>query len=204
MRAAAAALALAGITAAGVLICLRAAAAPSGLIPSSWHGMPGWLAGPLPGIGDDGLTGGDFSALFVAMCGCYLVALALVRELDARMTVAAIVALHVVFMLAPPLLSSDVFGYIDWARLGTLHDLNPYAHGGLSAPHDPALDYWRWRTDMPSPYGPVFVVASDATAPLGVAGALWAFKAAVAAASLACVALVASCARRRPRSRSPA
>src|SRR3954454_7885681 len=151
IRVAAARLALAGLAAAGVLICLRAAAAPAGLIPASWHGMPGWMRGPLPGVGD-GLTAGTFSALFVAMCACYLAALA--RELDARTTIAAIVVLHAAFMLAPPLLSSDVFGYVDWARLGVVHGIDPYAHGSLAAPHDEAFRYFRCRTDMPSPYGP--------------------------------------------------
>jgi glycosyl transferase family 87 len=189
-------LALAGLVACGLAICVRAAAAPSGLIPASWHGLPGWMAGPLPGVGA-GLTGGAFSVLFLAMCGCYL-AILFVRP-DAQLTVAAIVVAHVLFLLAPPLLSSDVFGYIDWARLGTLHGLDPYAHGSLAAPHDPAFAYFRWRTEMPSPYGPAFTLASYLTAPLGVAGAFWALKAACAAASLGCVALVASCARRLGR-----
>jgi hypothetical protein len=185
--------ALGVLVATGVLLCLRAAAARSGLIPASWHGLPGWMAGPLPGVGD-GLSAGSFTALFVAMCACYLVAL--VAPLDARLTVSAIVVLHVAFLLAPPLLSSDIFGYIDWARLGALHGLDPYAHGSLAAPHDPAFAYFRWRTSMPSPYGPAFTVLSYATAPLGVAGAFWAMKAACAAASLGVVALVAACARR--------
>src|SRR3954454_16172431 len=188
-----AAVALAGLVASGVLLCLHATAAPSGLIPASWRGMPGWMAGPLPGVGD-GLTAAAFTALFIAMCACYLATLA--APLDARLTVGAIVVLHVVFLLAPPLLSSDVFGYIDFARLGALHGLDPYAHGSLAAPHDPAFAYFRWRTEMPSPYGPAFTLLSYATAPLGVAGAFWAMKAACAAASLGCVALVASCARR--------
>src|SRR3954447_20828038 len=92
-------LALAGLVACGLLICLRAAAGPSGLIPASWHGMPGWMAGPLPGVGD-GLTAGAFSALFVLMCACYLVTL--VSRLDARFTLAAVVVLHALFLLAPP------------------------------------------------------------------------------------------------------
>jgi hypothetical protein len=183
------------MVAAGTLICLHAASGPSGLIPASWHGLPGWMGGPLPHMEEE-LGAGAFSALFVAMCGCYLAALALGRELERRLTVAAIVFLHLMFLLAPPLLSSDVFGYIDWARLGALHGLDPYSHGSLSAPHDAAFQYFRWRTHMPSPYGPAFTVISDATAPLGVAGAFWAFKVAAAAASLGIVALVASCARR--------
>jgi hypothetical protein len=185
--------ALAGLVACGLVICLRAAAAPSGLIPASWHGMPGWMAGPLPGVGT-GLTDGAFAALFVVMCACYLAAL--LTRLDARLMIAAVVVLHALFLLAPPLLSSDVFGYIDWARMGALHDLDPYAHGSLAAPHDPAFAYFRWRSEMPSPYGPAFTLASYVTAPLGVAGAFWAMKASCAAASLGCVALVASCARR--------
>src|SRR3954471_22324985 len=121
-----AALALAGLVASGVLLCLHAAAAPSGLIPASWRGMPGWMAGPLPSVGE-GLTAAPFTALFLAMCGCYLATL--VVPLDARVTAAAIVTLHAAFLLAPPLLSSDVFGYIDFGRLGALHGLDPYAHG---------------------------------------------------------------------------
>jgi alpha-1,6-mannosyltransferase len=186
-------LALGGLLAAGVAICLMAAGAPAGLIPASWQGMPGWMAGPLPGLGD-GLTGGEFAPLFVAMCACYVGAL--VVHLEARHVVIAIVLLHVSFLLAPPLLSSDVFGYIHWARLGTLHGLDPYAHGSLGVPHDEALRYFRWRTEMGSPYGPLFTIAGYATAPLGVGGAYWAFKLACTAASLGIVGLVAACARR--------
>src|SRR4051794_5340231 len=195
LRAAGAPLALAGLVAAGVVLCLHAAAGPSGLIPASWHGLPGWMGGPLPAVGQ-GLTAGTFTALFLAMCGYYLAALALAGGLGARITVGAIVVLHVAFLLAPPLLSSDVFGYVDWARLGALHGLDPYAHGSLSVPGDPAASFFQWNTDMGSPYGPLFTLASYATAPLGVAGAFWAFKVVPALASLGCVALTASCARR--------
>src|SRR4051794_3737784 len=125
LRVSAGALALAGLVAAGVAICVTAAAAPSGLIPSSWQGMPGWLRGPLPAVGD-GLTGGEFSGLFVVMGACSLAARA--ARLAARQTGAFSVALPAAFLPAPPLLSSDVFGYIDWARLGVVHGLDPYAH----------------------------------------------------------------------------
>jgi hypothetical protein len=188
-------LALCGLVATGVLICLHAATGASVQVPASWHGMPGWMAGPLPPLGGR-LTAGVFGGLFLAMCGCYLVATALGSHLPARPTVAAVVGLHAAFLLAPPLLSSDVFGYVDWARLGVLHGLDPYANGSLSAPHDPAFTFFRWHTHMASPYGPAFTLLSYATAPLGVAGAFWALKAMCAAASLGCVALVAACARR--------
>src|SRR5690349_22704006 len=100
--------ALACLVASALVLCMRAAAAPSGLIPASWHGMPDWMRGPLPGVGG-GLAHGAFAALFLVMCGCYLAVVALGR-LDVRTTVAAIALLHVAFLLAPPLLSSDVFG----------------------------------------------------------------------------------------------
>jgi alpha-1,6-mannosyltransferase len=182
------------MTAAAAAICVLAAAGPSEpIIPASWQGMPGWMAGPIPGAGD-GIGRGEFSVLFLVMCAGYLATLT--TRLDGRTTIAAIVVLHVLFLLAPPLLSSDVFGYIDWARLGVIHDLDPYSHGSLAAPQDPAFQYFRWRTEMPSPYGPAFTLASYATAPLGLAGAYWAFKVACALASLACVGLVAAAARR--------
>src|SRR3954463_11675702 len=103
LRAVGGSLALAGLVAAGVLICLRAAAAPSGLIPASWHGMPGWMGGPLPGLGP-GLTASAFSIFFLVMGACYLAVLSLARSRDTRVTVGAIVGLHVAFLLAPPLL----------------------------------------------------------------------------------------------------
>ena len=195
VRIAAAPIALATTIVAAAAICVLAAGGPSDpIVPASWQGMPGWMAGPIPGVGD-GISRSAFSALFLAMCAGYLVTLT--ARLTRRTTVAAIVALHLLFLLSPPLLSSDVFGYVDWARLGAIHGLDPYEHGSLAKPDDPAFRYFRWRTDMPSPYGPAFTLASYATAPLGVAGAYWAFKLASALASLACVALVARCAQRR-------
>jgi glycosyl transferase family 87 len=186
--------ALAGLVVCGALICLHAATGQSGLIPASWRGLPGWMAGPLPGVGDP-LTGSLFGPLFLAMCGCYLVAIALARSIDTRLAVAAIVVLHVLFMLAPPLLSADVFGYIDWARIGATHGLDPYSNGSLAATQDPVFAFMRWHTEMGSPYGPLFTLASYALTPLSVAASLWVLKGAAAAASLVIVWLVWDCAR---------
>jgi glycosyl transferase family 87 len=186
--------ALAGLIVCGTLICLHTAAGHSGLIPASWHGLPGWMAGPLPGAGSP-LTGSLFGPLFVAMCGCYLVATALARHVDTRAAIGTIVVLHLLFMLAPPLLSADVFGYIDWARIGATYGLDPYSNGSLSAIHDPVFAFMRWQTEMGSPYGPLFTLASYALAPLSVAASFWVLKVAAAAASLAIVWLVWDCAR---------
>jgi hypothetical protein len=153
------------------------------------------MSGPLPSVGAP-LAGRTFGALFLAMCGCYAFALVLVRHAEPRMVVAAIVLVHALFLLAPPLLSADVFGYIDWARIGAVHGLDPYSHGSLSAPHDPVFAYMRWRAHLPSPYGPLFTLGSYAIAPLSVAASLWVFKVAAALSSLAIVWLVWDCARR--------
>jgi hypothetical protein len=195
VRPAVGAAALAGLVLCGALICLHAASGRSGLSPASWHGLPGWMAGPLPSAGQP-LRSGLFAGLFVAMCGCYALALALGRHVSPRAAIGTIVLLHLLFMLAPPLLSADVFGYLDWARLGALHGISPYAHGPLSAPHDPVFAFMRWRGDMPSPYGPLYTVATYALAPLPLAVSFWVLKVLSAAAGLAIVWLVWDCARR--------
>jgi hypothetical protein len=187
--------ALAGLVACGALICLHAAAGPSGLIPASWHGLPDWMAGPLPRLGGP-LGSGTYATLFLAMCACYALTLGLARHVDTRTAVGAIVALHVLVLLAPPLLSADVFGYIDYARIGSVHGLDPYANGPASAPHDEVFAFMRWRGDLPSPYGPLFTLGSYLLAPLSLAASLWALKLVTAAASLAIVWLVWDCARR--------
>src|SRR4051794_16013862 len=190
-----AAAALAGLVLSGSLICMHAAAGESGFIPASWHGLPRWMAGPLPALGGP-LTSSLYAALFVSMCGCYAVVIALARHVETRTAGAVIVLLHALFLLAPPLLSADLFGYIDYARLGPLHGVDPYAHGPASAPHDAVFAFMRWRGDMPSPYGPLFTLGSYALAPLPVAASLWTLKVGAALASLAIVWLVYDCARR--------
>src|SRR5262249_60614370 len=65
---------------------------------------------------------------------------------------------------------------------------------------DPVFPFIGWPS-KPSPYGPLFTLASYATAPLGLAGGLWAFKALAAASSLAAVALIARAAGRLGHSR---
>jgi hypothetical protein len=188
--------ALAGLVTTGALICVHAAARRSGLTPASWHGMPGWMSGPLHGLGAGALNGHTFGLLFLAMCACYAGALATARQLDTRAAIGAIAALHVLFFLAPPLLSADVFGYIDYARIGAVHGLDPYAHGPASAPHDAVFAFMRWRGNLPSPYGPLFTLGSYVLAPLSLAASLWAMKALAALASLAIVWFVWDSARR--------
>ena len=41
---------------------------------------------------------------------------------------AAIVVLVTAFAVAPVLISHDVYSYLDYARLGVRHGLDPYVH----------------------------------------------------------------------------
>ncbi|HEX3241196.1 MAG TPA: glycosyltransferase 87 family protein [Solirubrobacterales bacterium] len=86
------------------------------------------------------------------------------------------------------LLSHDVYSYVDYARLGVVHDLNPYVHPPLSVPSDPAYAEVTW-TEATSAYGPLFTLASYPLAWLGVGAAVAVLKA-VAALSVLGLALV--------------
>jgi len=191
--------ALAGLLAASLLLAVAASARRRiWFVPASEHGgWPDWLAGPFRQF-DFVLLPPRGALLLVAMLACYLVVLACARDgaIPARLGIAAVVAAHVIFLLAPPLFSADVFGYVDYARLFVLHGLDPYVHGAADAARDPAVPYVRWR-DIPAPYGPLFTLTSAPLAWLSVPAALWAFKALAASLSLGCCALVWRIAQRR-------
>lgn len=187
--------ALAGLVATGIALVLGSASTqPSFPIPSDAHGVPGWVAGPLAGHGTT-MTAAEFILLLGAMWVFYLVVLAFADAVRAKWAIGAIVTLTLVFTLAPPLLSRDVFNYVDYARLGVTHHLNPYRYGPIAAHGDPTFPFVRWR-HTPSAYGPLFTLISYPLAPLGLPGALWSLKAMTGLASLGCVALVWRCARR--------
>jgi glycosyl transferase family 87 len=116
--------------------------------------------------------------------------LALAPRLDRRLVWAAIAVLLLTFACLPPLLSHDVYSYVDYARLGVLHDFDPYVHPPAAAPNDPAFAEVSWP-DTTSAYGPLFTLATYPLAWLSVDTALYALKAASAAAVLATAVLVA-------------
>lgn len=197
-RRAAATVALAGLIGSGLLVAAGAAGKPSSFVPGRKGGYPGWLHEPLSSL-HLGLAPAGIVMALLAMWVFYGVAVALSDAISPRGAIGAIVALNAVFLLGPPLLSTDVFNYIDYGRLGVLHGLNPYAHGPAAAPGDAAFPFIGWQQQT-SVYGPVFTLGTYATAPLGVGGALWALKALAAGASVACAALVWKAAERIGRS----
>jgi alpha-1,6-mannosyltransferase len=94
------------------------------------------------------------------------------------------------FALTPPLLSHDVYSYIDYARLGAVHGLNPYAHTPRAAPGDSVFAQVDWK-GVTSVYGPLFTLASYSLAKLPVGTAVLALKAVSAASTLVLALIVA-------------
>ncbi len=86
------------------------------------------------------------------------------------------------------LLSHDVYSYVDYARLGVSHGLDPYVHPPLAAPHDPAFAKVTW-TEATSAYGPLFTLATYPLAwlPVGVAVAVLKAVAALSVLGIAAV-----------------
>jgi alpha-1,6-mannosyltransferase len=163
----------------------------SGIVLGARHAWPGWVLGPLQfaGLSGHALVGPLFYAgLWLALL-LYVVVLVRVGDLPARAVVWTIVALHVLFLLAPPLLSQDVFSYIAYARLGVKHSLNPYTHAPVDIPRDPVFGY-AGSISAVSVYGPLFTLLSYPIAWFGLSGALWTLKAVAAACSLGIVGLV--------------
>jgi hypothetical protein len=188
------ALGLLGVLGSAFLVSAGAATRPSAFVPARSGGWPDWMAGPLQGLGV-GLTDGSFQAYVLILCASYALVLLGARALPMRALAAGIVGSHLILMLGPPLISQDVFGYLAFARMGALHGLDPYTHVAAEAFTDPVFPFVGWPFKH-SPYGALFTLASYATAPLGVAGALWAFKALAVASSLGAVALLARAAGR--------
>jgi len=192
--------ALLGIVACVLLLSAGAASAPSQYVPARQGGWPAWLAGPLSGLGAS-LSSSSFQTLMLVMCGCYALVLVLARQLPPALLAVAIVAADAILLLGPPLISQDVFGYLDFARMGALHGLDPYTHFAAEAPRDAAYRFIGWPFQH-SPYGPLFTLLGYALVPLGLAGGLWAYKALAVISSLAAVALVARAAGQLGHSRS--
>lgn len=191
-------LALAGLVLAAVALAVGSAGARQRyFIPASRRAFPDWLAGPLHGL-HAGIQPRTGALLLVAMFAFYLVAVATARALSPRVVWSAIVAAHLTMLLAPPLFSADVFGYVGYARLFVVHGIDPYLNGANAAPLDPASTFVTWRA-IATPYGPFFTLLSLPLAWLPVPVALWTCKLLAAAGSLVSVVLVARIAAARGR-----
>jgi Glycosyltransferase family 87 len=189
-------LGLAGVIVCGTLLSVAAAHTRS-LLPETIRFVPPSLAGAFGGTGLNLHVGGAIAALTV-MFVSYAVVVAASTRLSARAVLIAVAALHAVVLLGPPLVSTDVFSYQAYARLGSVYAYNPYLNG----PHAIALDHLypyigaKWSY-TPSVYGPVFTAFSYLLASLTIATSVFAYKSIAAVASLALVAVVWRCAKLR-------
>jgi hypothetical protein len=113
-------------------------------------------------------------------------------SIDSRRTLfwAMIAVLVASFALAPVLLSHDVYSYVDYARLGVVHGLDPYVYPPAAEPFDPAYARVTW-IDATSAYGPLFTLIAYPLAWLPVSAAVAALKAIAALSVLGTAILVA-------------
>ena len=195
------ALVLLVILACALLVVVLAADRPSLLAATTHTGyFPHWMAGPLGGLLPS-LTRNSrtlkylFTGALVVMYASYVVGLKYVPLLRARWAIAAVVAVHVILLLAPPLSLTDVFNYVNYGRMEVVHHLNPYTTIPILEPHgDPSYDLSNWH-QLLSPYGPLFTLMTFALVPLGVAASFWTIQVVLGLASLATIFLVWKCAR---------
>jgi hypothetical protein len=194
-----------GFLLASLIVAAGAAAYPTRLVPSARFMFPDWLSGPFAGLGTE-MHLVAFGVALAVMVALYVITLTHARDVPARWVIATVLALHAVFLLAPPLLSTDIFGYLAHARLWSIHDLNPYTNVVAQIPADPVNQYLgrTWPKALPAPYGPLLLIGSPLLVALGFAAAMWALKLAAAAAALGSVALVWVTARRLGQDPRPA
>jgi hypothetical protein len=185
-----------------LLLVSLAAARPGILVPAAIAkpgDYPGWISGPT-GVLTSWFSASHhtervlFTAAIATMLVAYLVVVYAAPRLRAPWVLGAIVLVHVIFVLSPPLSLTDVFNYLNYGRMEAVYHLNPYMTIPALEPHsDPTFLLSNWH-GLLSPYGPLFTVFTMALVPLGVAGSFWAMKMALMVASLGTVFLVYRCA----------
>jgi hypothetical protein len=170
--------ALLGLIGLTLLICLSASGTEA-LLPASVRPLPFALSlsGPVrdhlvrsADYGLGGLFGGVYIhlpagvllPLLTMLFVCYVVAVGASERLSQRTVFGAIAALNAIVLLAPPLMSTDVFSYETYARMFVTYGANPYVHGpavmGLGDPFYPLIGA-KW-INTPTAYGPVFTILS--------------------------------------------
>jgi glycosyl transferase family 87 len=180
------------MVAATLEIVLDAAVGHSALIPKSPQ-----IAAWLDGVGER-LGFRVFLIALLAYAGAYSGMLLLAGRISSRWAIFLTVALQLIVFAGPILISTDVFSYIAYARMGVVHGINPYVHGPQSIVSDPVYHYVGkdWK-NVATAYGPLYTLISYPLAPLGVLGALWGMKLMALLAGAGTLALTWRCARLR-------
>jgi alpha-1,6-mannosyltransferase len=167
------------------------------LLPRSLRPVPSRLAGAFAHDGVNlGLAG--LVVILSLMFVSYALVVRSADQLSARVVLIGVAGLLTLVLLAPPLLSTDVFSYIAYGRAGALYGANPYLHGPSAISLDPSYSFIgpQW-VSTPTAYGPLFTALSYLLAPFAIAANVLAYKAIAAASSLVVVAVVWHAARLR-------
>jgi hypothetical protein len=188
-----------GVVTGALGVALAAAERPSFLAPPRLHGDAPWLAGPLAGLWPSltrtiGSLRWDVTLVLLGMTVCWALAVACAPRVRLPGVLAAVTLSVVLLTLAPPFSLGDTFNYLHYGRMQPQFGLNPYTALPIQAPADPAYAYSTWH-HLPSPYGPLFTLFTEALAPFRLATAYWILKAVIGIAALAVAALTAALAR---------
>jgi hypothetical protein len=181
------------LVAATAEIVIDAAVEHSALIPKQPH-IAGWLSGVGVRLGYR-----TFLIALLAFAAAYAAIVALAgRRISKRWAIALVALLQLIVFVGPILISTDVFSYIAYARMGVEHGINPYTHGPVAIVGDPVFRYvgkdW---LKVATAYGPLYTLLSYPLAPLGLDGALWGMKLEALLASAGTLALTWRCAKIR-------
>jgi hypothetical protein len=107
--------------------------------------------------GDTALLVADFLIIFLF----YLLALRLLpQRIGLRYIVASTLLLGMLCAIVPIVISSDVFSYIVYARLGVIYHLNPLTSLPSAIRNDQVYHYLSWRY-QPSVYGPFWTLITS-------------------------------------------
>jgi hypothetical protein len=141
---------------------------------------------------------GGLVAVLSLMFVSYAMAIRAADQLSPRTVLVGVASLNALVLLAPLLMSTDVFSYVAYGRIGAVYGANPYFHGPNAIALDPAYPFiaTRWAA-TPTVYGPLFTALSYVLAPLSLAWNVLAYKAIAAISSLVVVVVVWMAARLR-------
>src|SRR6202020_2700141 len=132
-------LGIAGLLATGLLVTISAADTQS-FLPLSIRPVPASMSGLFGGLSLNLHVAGAIGVLIAMFCA-YAVAVSVSAHLSPLLVLGAIVALIVLVLLGPPLISTDVFSYQAYARMGATYGINPYLHGPYAINLDPIFQY---------------------------------------------------------------
>lgn len=196
------------LLAAIVEIVIDAALERSPLLPHQPHTAT-WLQA----LGGERLGFRVFLIALIASCVAYVTLLALMRSRASqgdeateraisRWAIGLVAALNLIVFAGPILISTDVFSYLAYARMGVVHGINPYLHGPIAIRGDPVYRYvgHDWLR-VATAYGPLYTLTTYPLGLLGVLGGLWGMKLYALIASAATLVLTWRLAVRRGQDR---